>query len=377
VNDAPGSANALLPPLADGSANPNGRTIGSLLGGSIADVDLGSSLAGVAVIGNATAFAGGTWQYSTDGANWADIGTVGDDASALVLHVTTRVRFVPQPGFVGVAPSLVLRAIDDSYAGGFSTTNGGIESRTNVDASIHGGTTALGGNPSLIRTGVSTNSLPPPPPMPEPDVGGEGSESGDGSESGTGVDPGPSVAPPVADSGDERRTGRGLLEEAQDAEEERPALTLRVGAAESAPLDATSDEVRDLVVRLIEKAMPEVPIADLVFSVTQQTLIEELDALRDEIVDSLVIEQTVVGSAFAVTTGLSVGYVVWLTRGGLLLASLVSSMPAWQLMDPTPILASLAGGAKEDGESLEELLENERDETDERGEDEVREGDRP
>jgi hypothetical protein len=29
---------------------------------------------------------------------------------------------------------------------------------------------------------------------------------------------------------------------------------------------------------------------------------------------------------------------VWLLRGGMLLASLLSSMPAWQFLDPLPIL---------------------------------------
>ena len=36
------------------------------------------------------------------------------------------------------------------------------------------------------------------------------------------------------------------------------------------------------------------------------------------------------GSTVAVSTGLSVGYVLWLVRGGVLLSSVLSSMPAWQ-----------------------------------------------
>jgi hypothetical protein len=65
-----------------------------------------------------------------------------------------------------------------------------------------------------------------------------------------------------------------------------------------------------------------------------------LDKVRDELSELAQIEATVVGSSAVVTTGLSVGYVVWLARGGRLLASLLSSMPAWRAIDPLPVLAN-------------------------------------
>jgi hypothetical protein len=37
--------------------------------------------------------------------------------------------------------------------------------------------------------------------------------------------------------------------------------------------------------------------------------------------------------------GLSVGYVLWLLRGGLLLSTLVSTLPAWAVIDPLPVLS--------------------------------------
>jgi hypothetical protein len=57
--------------------------------------------------------------------------------------------------------------------------------------------------------------------------------------------------------------------------------------------------------------------------------------------------------------GLSVGYVIWLTRGGLLLASLLSSLPAWRLIDPIAVLAQLRTDDeddRDDEESLDSLL---------------------
>ena len=48
---------------------------------------------------------------------------------------------------------------------------------------------------------------------------------------------------------------------------------------------------------------------------------------------------------------------LWLVRGGVLLSSLLSSLPAWRALDPLPVLAK--GGRREDEEddSLESLVE--------------------
>ena len=46
-------------------------------------------------------------------------------------------------------------------------------------------------------------------------------------------------------------------------------------------------------------------------------------------------------SSTAIGTGLSVGYVLWLARGGVLVASLMSSVPAWASVDPLPVLAQM------------------------------------
>ncbi|MBN1765387.1 MAG: hypothetical protein JW860_09035, partial [Sedimentisphaerales bacterium] len=50
------------------------------------------------------------------------------------------------------------------------------------------------------------------------------------------------------------------------------------------------------------------------------------------------IEAVTVGTVSSVSGALSVGYAVWALRGGSLLASVLSSMPAWRLLDPLPVL---------------------------------------
>jgi hypothetical protein len=52
-----------------------------------------------------------------------------------------------------------------------------------------------------------------------------------------------------------------------------------------------------------------------------------------------------------------VGYVIWLLRGGLLLSSLLSSLPAWHVIDPMPVLAR--SGPRDDDSGVEDdHLEN-------------------
>ncbi len=80
-------------------------------------------------------------------------------------------------------------------------------------------------------------------------------------------------------------------------------------------------------------------------------------AARDEVTEQAHVAATVIGSSTIVTTGLSVGYVLWLARGGLLLASLLSTMPAWRVIDPLPVLAGFRNSDDEnDDESLESLV---------------------
>ena len=75
-----------------------------------------------------------------------------------------------------------------------------------------------------------------------------------------------------------------------------------------------------------------------------------------------IVSESKVGVGSIATVGcmsgiLSVGYAVWLVRGGMLLAGLASSMPAWHFFDPLSVLQISAGGAKGDeDDSLESLV---------------------
>ena len=66
------------------------------------------------------------------------------------------------------------------------------------------------------------------------------------------------------------------------------------------------------------------------------------------------VNQPVVAS---VTSVLTVGYLAWIIRGGVLLTTFMSSIPAWQAFDPLPVIEQGAGGDDtEDDQSIEELV---------------------
>ena len=119
---------------------------------------------------------------------------------------------------------------------------------------------------------------------------------------------------------------------------------------------ATFDTLRDVI-----SGVARTPLTDLIFVNQREDFMGDLDQMADELDAMAYLEERLVGSTVAVTSGLSVGYVIWLTRGGLLLASLLSSMPAWRLIDPVPILATLGrtkdeDESDEDDESLDSLV---------------------
>jgi hypothetical protein len=92
---------------------------------------------------------------------------------------------------------------------------------------------------------------------------------------------------------------------------------------------------------------------------TYEHLRDSLDEVKREIRSESRLSKVYLGSALVSSIGLSVGYVVWLLRGGMLLASLLSSMPAWQFLDPLPVLARKKDDDQpDDSESLESIVDS-------------------
>uniref|UniRef100_A0A7C3VUP5 DUF11 domain-containing protein n=1 Tax=Planktothricoides sp. SpSt-374 TaxID=2282167 RepID=A0A7C3VUP5_9CYAN len=140
------------------TTNPGGETITNLFAGTFQDPDPGDSFSGIAIVGNnADPTTEGTWQYSSDSINWFDIGTVGDDSTALALSVATKLRFVPIADYNGIPPSLVVRALDSGYGQGFTAGT----TRVNVDTTINGGSSSISGTTNNLNTIVNPINDPP------------------------------------------------------------------------------------------------------------------------------------------------------------------------------------------------------------------------
>jgi hypothetical protein len=96
---------------------------------------------------------------------------------------------------------------------------------------------------------------------------------------------------------------------------------------------------------------------DLSEASSRTSFVKGLDQLRDHL-DAESLETTVaIGSTAILSGGLSVGYVLWLLRGGVLLATVMSSVPAWAGIDPLPVLAQGRRDDDDDGDAEADPIE--------------------
>jgi hypothetical protein len=93
-------------------------------------------------------------------------------------------------------------------------------------------------------------------------------------------------------------------------------------------------------------------------AVGQPAFLQEMSKTRDELNQKITLDKNIVASSVAVSTGVSIGYVIWLLRGGVLLSSLVAALPAWRSIDPLPILSNLSKNPDDqEDDSLQSMLE--------------------
>ena len=106
-----------------------------------------------------------------------------------------------------------------------------------------------------------------------------------------------------------------------------------------------------------------VQLSDPLLLVNSSGFMHGLDEMEKDFQNQITLDQMVVGSGIAMSTGLSIGYVTWLLRSGILLSSVLTSLPAWRFIDPLPILSKMEGDDyglnEEDEDSLESLVQKE------------------
>ncbi|MEO8278350.1 MAG: putative Ig domain-containing protein [Ideonella sp.] len=131
--------------------------------------------------------------------------------------------------------------------------------------------------------------------------------------------------------------------------------------ATATPIVVESD-IKPVLIDLVEPArpasrddavlatLPSLQFSNLTLNQAAQWLqsdemLRKFDDLKHQMQDLGEQQQQIVASSLAISSGLSIGYVVWLVRGGVLVSSMLSALPAWQMIDPMPVLAA-AGAAR-------------------------------
>lgn len=109
-------------------------------------------------------------------------------------------------------------------------------------------------------------------------------------------------------------------------------------------------------------------VGSMVYVLEQTGFWSALDTFEQDVQSSMLEEgeweDLVVETTTVAGTTLTVGYIFWLLRSGSVVFGLVSSLPAWTMMDPLPVLESglenLTGGDNDD-DSLQAILQSHRD----------------
>jgi len=200
------------------------------------------------------------------------------------------------------------------------------------------------------------NTDPPPDTDPDPVIEEDPSTEEDPTDEGN-PDPAPELAP--AGPGGSQAAVASAYRPFSSAEKSDLKLAgfadMDLNTVVEFLMNEESSPETVAVVEAVEQIIKQ-RILDPLSALEYQFLLDTLDEIKQETASEAKFQNVVASSAIAVTTGLSVGYVIWLIRSGILLSTFLSSMPAWQILDPLPILAGTIEDEADDEESLESIL---------------------
>ena len=114
---------------------------------------------------------------------------------------------------------------------------------------------------------------------------------------------------------------------------------------------------------LLQQVSDTAPTSSSTPRVQNEDMTRRLQEMRRQLADSAADRQAMMVSGIALSSGASIGYVIWLIRGGVLVSSMVSALPAWQMIDPLPVVAARGtrrrpgASATGDDPEIEELFD--------------------
>jgi predicted outer membrane repeat protein len=90
---------------------------------------------------------------------------------------------------------------------------------------------------------------------------------------------------------------------------------------------------------LLDRKLLDAVLGSSDSSVRNTALDKAFERIREELDQGAQADGQAVAGSLVLSTSFSVGYVLWLARGGVLLASMASTIPAWATVDPLPVLS--------------------------------------
>ena len=121
----------------------------------------------------------------------------------------------------------------------------------------------------------------------------------------------------------------------------------RAGAADVLVAAATTSRADSVLASAIVPQFANLSALPLGALLASDDLLRKFEEVQRQMQQQSSEHRTAVASSVALTGGVSIGYAMWLVRGGVLASSMLSALPAWQMVDPLPVLASARGGRKD------------------------------
>jgi hypothetical protein len=134
----------------------------------------------------------------------------------------------------------------------------------------------------------------------------------------------------------------------------QPRQETRAGS-EAQALAIVTERISDASAALASAQMRTSQVAFV--PADNRELFTQVNQIRAELREETKFEAHAMAATAATGVSLSVGFVIWLLRGGALVSTLLSSVPAWRFVDPLPVLGNAADGDGDtDDDSLESLV---------------------
>ena len=235
-----------------------------------------------------------------------------------------------------------------------------------VVVQVSDGTTADTQTIAVTVTKAPPVFIPPPPPDPTPDptpppTDGDGDDGESEDETTEGGVPVVASSPGNLPGGSHGSTAKDSRDSDTGNNFGANNLSAMEQRTENTSLGNALDEILDLLRKPFESTAIKGEIQAIL---TRWGFLEDLDRVRDAFQDVTATEQTYLASSVAASTGLSIGYVFWLLRSGVLLTALLSSLPAWQFVNPLLVLdrpekkKRKKGQEDPEDDSVESMFEN-------------------